>query len=174
MTAVLSATYSTGVPQTSLHACLLKTQSTCQYNARKGSTLFPVWFSWPRFTPLINRDFIVNLTPPNAMFFEERAFSYTSRSLGSRACVTQRTFCTVWWSKWRLLGSQRSSVAVLRFYLMTWCILNIVKSCPGKALEFPLFQWVRDVDIVTKQPMKRNSWVWLSTETWLQLGEWRV
>lgn len=63
---------------------------------------------------------------------------------------------------------------VLRFYLMTWCILNIVKSCLGKALEFPLFQWMRDVDIETKQPMKRNSWVWLSTETRLQLWEWRV
>lgn len=105
------ATHSTGVPQTSLHAFLLKTQTPCQYNARKGSTLFPVWFSWPHFTPLINRDFIVNLTPPNAMFFEECAFSYTSRSFGIRACVTQRTFCTVWRSKWRHLGNQRSSVA---------------------------------------------------------------
>lgn len=140
MTPVLSAPYSTGVPQTSPHACVLKTQSTCQYNARKGSTLFPVWFSWPHFTPLINRDFIVNLTPPNAMFFEERAF-YTLRGHLAAELVSRRGHSVLcdganddcWETSVRLSP-------MLRFYLMTWCILNIVKSCLGKALEFPLFQ----------------------------------
>lgn len=99
-------------------------------------------FSWPHFTPLINRHFIVNLTPQNAMFFGECAFSNASRSLGIRAGVTQRTFCTCdvtnddsWETSARLFP-------LMRFDLMKWCILNIAKmmSCLGKALEFPLFQ----------------------------------
>lgn len=109
MTAVISTCYVLDRSSANITTCF--SSENAVNLPEKDSALFPVWFSWPRFTPLINRHFIVNLTPLNATFFEEFAISYTSRSLGIRACVTQRTFCTVWRSEWRQLGNQRSSVA---------------------------------------------------------------
>lgn len=122
MTAVISSCY---IPQTSLHAFLLKAQSACQYM----KSLSSVSSSADLILHLINRHFIVNLTPQNAMYFKECAFSYTSRSLGIQACVMQRTFCTCDETNDDCWETSARLFPLIRFDLMKWCILNIVKWC---------------------------------------------
>lgn len=93
MTAVISTCYVPDWSSTNILACF-PSESTVSLPVQHMKSLSPVSSSADLILHLINRHFIVNLTPQNAMFLEECAFSYTSRSLGIRACVTQRTFCT--------------------------------------------------------------------------------